>query len=797
MNLKTFVLFLLASVFSTHALSQRSFTISGFVVDKSNEPITSLEIILIRDSTAIKSEITNSKGYFSFFTESGNITLEIKHMGILISSKKMILLSDTVLGKIQLVTFTKQETAVITQQKPLFEKKPDKLIFNVEASLLAAGGDGIDVLNATPTLKVLNDRIMMIGKSGMNILLNGRSIGLSGDDLFQFLRNLKSSEIKKIEVITNPSAKYDAEGNSGIVNIITKTAAKNSFLGGLNFSWSQANKAIAQAGSNVTYQKKNITFMAFLNHSNGSIEPIQEFTLNYPNSIWRETNLKRNFISNTSAKLNIEYSINPKWMLGCTFSHANSNPVLKTNDNSYIFSTNESLDSSIINTTRLSLNRITNNLSVYSGVTLDTLGRRMQIDLDVLQYSSTSKNNFFSNSFDLNGSLKPNSFFSALNNGDLDFSIITSRIDFEYPTQKRMSLNFGAKLSFIKNLSNINFFNKTSGVPILDPNQTNEFNYEEKIQALYASAAKNLGKKLSLQLGMRLENTQTTGFSRTLNQVTKNNYLRLFPSFYATYPFKDYQTLSFAYNKRIQRPSYNDLNPFRYYSTSFNYSEGNPYLQPFFSHNLELSLSHKDLYFMVFGSIIRNSSNEVALVSPNSIIQIVKPINFLNQYALGFFQGYNFRVKNSFESNNSVSVVYNKSVSTIEQIIPTISKVSGNFTSANAIALDKKKNFKAEVQFFYQLPSVVGSYALSGYSQLDIGFRCALMQKKLQLGVNFMDVYKGSAQVFQQSVNTIGQRNYDYADTRRIKISLTYNFGKKLNKQEKNAINEEEKGRIK
>jgi len=797
MTKKYLLLLLLIILFQNKIFSQ--IKISGQIKDEKDNPVEFIEIQLQnKDSIIFKSELTNVEGKFILETEKGEYSLLIRQLGKIYYKQKINVNQDTYIGIINITEKTQElQEVVITSKKKLIERKVDRLIFNVENSISASGGDAIDALKVTPSIRVQNDIISMIGKNGMGIMINDKIIQLSGDDLINYLKNLKSDDIKKIEVITSPPSKYEAQGNSGLVNIVLKSAKSNSFNGNFRNVLSQSNKTIGSTGFSLNYQKNKTTITSNINYSNGIIEPNQEYNLTYPTYLWQEINNKTNYTNSLSGRLNIDYRLSDKTKIGTEYTYSNSKPLIKSVNKSFIYNRNTiELDSIIRNESRLDFKRNTKSINVYSITEIDTLGKKISFDFDYLNFNSNSNNNFSSNSFYPNNSLIPNSNFIANNGGLQKIDIYTTKLDFEYPTSWA-NFSFGSKLSFIKNESDVSFFNLTTGNSILDPSKSNIFTYNENIQAFYVSGNKKLSDKLELQLGLRAENTQTTGFSKTLNETTKNNYFKLFPTVFLSYTINEDKLLSFNYSKRIDRPSYSDLNPFRFYTTSFNFSEGNPFLNPSFSENFELSYTYKNAYSSLYVNYLENGFDQVTYVEPNSIIQKVKPNNFFNQVNFGFFQSYSFKIKDYWENNSDISVFYYKTNSDIPNIVPSISTWSGSFNTQNSFILDKNKKYKAELSFMYQLPSLAGSYELSSYYQLNIGFKANYFSNKLQISVNAIDILKSNKQIFTQFVNNIKQENLDYADIRRLRISLVYNFGKKLNIDKRDNSNIDEKNRIK
>lgn len=784
-----FIIFLL--IFNSfHSFSQN--TITG-IVKENNEPYSHLEIVLYKN-VPIESVFTDEHGLFQFKVEKGNYKLEGRLLGKILFTRDVVVSDDLNLGDIEIESTQELSEVVVTARKNLIERKVDRLVFNVENSIAASGGDALDALKVTPGITVNNDQIAMIGKGNLNVMINDRLVNLSGSELTNFLNSLKSDDIKKIEVITSPPARYDAQGNSGLINIVTKSVKTDSFYGSIRGGISQANKNVGSGGINLNYQKNKSTITSSINYANGSVEPFQNYTLKYPNYIWIEDNNKRNFINNLSGRFTYDYRINQKTRIGAEYNISNVLPLVKSYNESKIYNPSKVLDSIISTQSRIEMNRLTNAINLYSIIDVDTLGKKLNIDLDYVKYNSKSENTFFSNSFLADGTIKPNNFFSANNSSNLDIDIITTRIDMDYPT-KFAKLNFGSKLTFINNLSGVKFYNTTSGSPTLDPLQTNDFEYNENIQALYISGSKNLTKSLELQIGLRGEYTQTIGNSLTLTEKTTNDYFNLFPTLFLNHNINEYKSLSFNYNKRINRPSYNNLNPFRFYSTPFNFAEGNPFLQPSFSDNFEISFVYKNSYSMFYVSHINDGFDQVTLVEPNSITQRVFPINFYNQLNTGFYQGYSFNLKNVWENNSNVSVFYTKTNSKSSNVLG-VEAWSGSIRTNNAFILDKNKRFRAELNFNYQLPSIAGSYELSSFYQLDLGLRGNFLNNKLNVIINGVDVFKTNKQTFSQTVNNIQQENFDYRDVRRVRLTVVYNFGKSFKMNKKSEANKDEKSRI-
>lgn len=770
--------------------------VNGQIKNQNDKGIQFLEIqFKNKDSVIVKSELTGIDGDFSVTIDKGEYLMLIKEFGKMIQEQRINADQNLNIGVIKIVENKEQlEEVTITSKKKLIVRKIDRLVFNVENSITAVGGDATDALKLTPGLRIENDQISMIGKSGMSVMIDDKLIKLSGDDLVGYLKSIPADNIKSIEVISNPPAKYDAEGNSGIVNIKLKKAKNNSISGNLKTSYTQAKYPLGSFGGGLNYQKDKLTITSNVIYNNGSTAPYQEYTINYPNYTWFETNKVRSLQNNLSGGISLDYKINSKTTIGGQYSGVLSKPIRKGLNTSNIINNNSVLDSLIITPSRLVIDRKTHSLNFHTITKIDSLGTQLSADVDYFSYSSDLNNEFNTNSYFPDGEAIPDRYIAANNLSNQNIDIYSAKVDYDMPMEW-VNLSFGGKVSFINSDSNVSYFDTTNSEPIFDQSKSNIFDYKENTQALYISGNKSLSKKWDVQLGFRLENTQTKGFSETFDQTHTNNYFKIFPTFYLTYKFSEDGTFGFNYNRRIDRPGFSKLNPFRFYTSSFNYSEGNPFLQPYFTDNIELSHTYKNLYSSVYAYYLKNGFDEVAFVSAGSITQIVRPINFYTEKSIGLVESYTFNKWKWWESNNQLNIYYSQTTSDIPNVVSNIKNWTCSFNSNNGFNLNKAKTIKSELNFTYKSPSVAGSYKVSEFYYFDTGFSFLFLEKKLQATVNFMDVFRTQKRTFTQYVNGIKQENYDYRDTQKIRLSLVWNFGKTIKASKKKLSNEEEKKR--
>ena len=785
-----------ALICSSILYSQNKLT--GQVVNSKNQPLEFIDVLLInKDSITIKNGLTDLNGHFKIILDSGDYLLRLRQFNTVLWEKKIKIDQDFDLGNIKLKEKEqKLKEVVVSGKKKIIERKVDRLVFNVENSVVMSSGDALDVLKATPSLLTQENSISIIGKSTVSVMVDDRIIQLSGEDLSNFLKSIPSESISKIEIITAPPAKYEAQGNSGLINIVLKKNKKNFFNGNIKTSYTQAKYDTENIGGALNYQKNNLSVTSNLDFTNGITAPIQKYNYFYPQYTWKENYNVKNSRDNGTARIALDYKMTNATTIGIEYNGILNNSDIKSKNQAGIYNnTSNALDSTIVTSSIKSIERKTNSVNFHTITKLDTIGKKVSFDIDYFQYGNAMNNNFNTRTLLENGNIKPSSLFSALNDGEQTIKIYSSKVDIYLPL-KWANLSMGGKLSFTKNDNKTLFYDIALEQFIFDPQKSSHFLYEENNNAVYLSVNKDLSKEWSVQLGLRLENTLTKStLLSELNNTYKNNYTELFPSFYLTYNTDSEATLSFTYTRRIDRPSYNLLNPFRIYSTSTNYTEGNPYLNPYFSNNFEVSYMKGDFYHSLFFNYINNGIDQVTFTNDNQDYQYTTPYNFITIKEIGLSENYTFSKVKGWVSNNGLTLFYNNNKSSLQNIPNDIEGLTVYFSSNNDFTLNTSKTFKAELNFTYQSNSVTNSYKTTSYYRFDTGIKKDFFNKKCQFGIAVTDIFRTSAIKFSNNVNGIYQEKYDYPDTQKIRFSLIYKFGKSIKEDNRQFSNAEEQKR--
>ncbi len=777
--------------------------LSGNISDK-QAPISDVAVLLYRgaDSVMLKSTITDSVGRFGFEDVSiGRYFLKTYHARY--RDTVINISSEFLSGHLPLSINLAQKSEVelkevsVTYKKPLIERKGDRLVFNLENSIASVGGDALDALSKTPGVRVNNENISIVGKSSVRIMVNDRLLELSGGDLVNYLKTLSADDISAIEVITNPSAKYDAEGNSGIINLRLKKNSKEGWTIGFRASYIQATYPNAAGGATFDYKKNKLTLHSNLSGNEGATAPLSQLFVFYPQQSWYQTDQRKDYAKNMSGQAGIDYQLSKNSVAGISYSGSSGRPDMKEGINTPIYNAGNILDSSLRTSAFTNRKTAYQSVDAYYQCKLDTAGKKISVDANYSVFFDSRDKAYTSQTFDDANSPVAASYKQYKSDGTQQGDIFTLKADADIP-MKNYALSFGGKMTVINNTSGYSFYNSVNGYYIPDTTQSNNFFYTEQVQALYASIDKTI-EKWEIQAGLRGELTETKAYSPTLDFTSTSQYFKVFPTFNINFKNDDNNTFSLNYGRRIDRPSYWDLNPFKWYFNQYSTAQGNPYLQPSYNNNLELDYNYKDFLTVgVYYSLGTNLQDRILVVSNSSDTQTNIIRNFLttNSYGLNFT--YIFNKLKWLESNNQFQLFYTQSVSDLPETIHILHGMSEYLSSSNSIMLNMQKTISGEVNFWYQFAGIDGVDKSSRFYNLDIGLKLKTLHKKMEISAAGGDIFRRSTGTYYTSVNGISQVAHNYFDSRVLRLTIKYKFGNdQLKPTAHQAGNQEEAGRIK
>lgn len=792
MKKATLLIFLILPLF---CLAQASFKLKGKIANETI-PLEWADISISNsEGKIIDGSTSKQDGSFEINLKKGSYKIGITLLEFTDYEKEFTIENDTDLGTIILKeSATNLKEVVIESKKKTIEQKTDRLVYNLENNVTTVGGDALSAINTAPGVVVQNNTINILGKGTSRVMIDGRMIELVGEELNNFLKSISAGDIKNIEIISNPPAKYDAEGTGGLINIIMKKGVRDSWKNTTTVSYDQNKYNIYTLRDNFFYNKNKFRFSTSINAKTGYLNATDDLKMYFPDGLSHMKSVTKVKTENLSGKLALDYDLSEHITIGFQYLNDRNNPDFKSDIRIENYNTQNELDNVTLNNSFTDKGSKNQTYNAHLITKLDSLKRKLSFDVDYFNYSSKFDRNFVANNF------TPDMTFvdinqSGRNISNQDIDNWSFKADMEHPLQA-LNLSYGAKMSFTNSVSDVLYFNTITGTPELDSNQSNRFKYTENNQAVYVNADKKLNEKWNLQMGLRLENTQTNGFSETLNQETENNYLKLFPTFYASYKKNENNTFSLNYGKRINRPRFDLLNPFRIYINSNSYSEGNPFLRPSFSDNFELAHSYKEiLRTSVFVNVISNGYGVLFTSNPETNTQIVTRENYFKNLNYGIGESYSASFTDWWSSENSLYLLGAKT-----EFIKDINATPSNslqidFSTNNTFLLSKKT--KLQIDFTYATPFKSGLYEVGYASSFDIGFKQDLLNKTMQIAFLANDIFNTShLKDFTSVINGVKQVYEEKQSNRFARLSVVYNFGnKKINVQQRDFGNKEENKR--
>lgn len=756
-------------------------TLTGKVVDSKKVGLPFVNITLQKpsSSTVIKGTTSNDAGLFEIEgLEKGNYILIISFLGYRTIERPLEMNASIHLGDFILEEeFEALNEVTLVGRKKLIERKIDRLVFNVENSSKSSEGDALQVLTVTPGIRVQNDRISMIGKNTLAVMVNDKIIRLSGEDLSNFLKSIASEDIKNIEVITTPPAKYEATGNSGMVNIKLKRARQDSWNALFRGNYWQRTFPNVSTGGNFNYNKGKLSIASSAFYRTGLYFQEQDDFAFFPDALWYTSSPFEANTEGLNGRVDLNYqltnnvSIGAQYLFNRTAYDVTDSPFTPVTANN----TGEIIQS-LQSEGTMDLSPTINAANINSVIQLDTIGKKATVNIDYFTYRNPDTKTY-SGIFDI---VNPSSqqFYAGVNTNEQDVTNISGTLDFEYPTNWG-SLSFGGKITQSKSLNNITFFN--SGFvdnPVTDfPLDSNDFEYIENIQALYISSSKSLGEKWEAQLGFRFEATQTESLSSNLNLKETNDYIKLFPTFYLSHNPNENNSLVFSYSKRIDRPQFFDLNPNIYFINPFQTIEGNPFLQPSFVDNFELSHTYKNLSSKVYYSDERDIFAQVPLpdASTNSIRFTNE--NYINTQRFGFSTSFMFNKWNWWTSNSSFDINFSRSQFDLDTPQDDLSGLNSRISTNNDFVLNENKTLLTGINYWYSFPGVDGIFETESISSLYLSLQYLMLDKNLRFSVRGNDIFRTQATRQSTTVNGVFQEARYYYDSQSLIVSISYKFG--------------------
>lgn len=791
--MRKMMILLTALTFSIVSHAQnRTGKITGSVIDGNTKTIESATITLLRakDSSIAKMSVADKTGKFTFeAVPEGRYMVSITAVGHNKGFSETFEITEAnlsiALKTVELIPMAKNlGAATVIAKKPLIEQKLDRTIVNVEASVTNVGNSALEVLEKSPGITVDKDgNISLKGKQGVVVMIDGRPSYLSGPDLANMLKSMSASQLDQIEIMTNPPAKYDAAGNSGVINIKTKKNKQFGYNGSLTTGYTQGRYPRFNEGANFNYRNGKLNLFTSLNYNRNHKGEDLLITRNFRESttkdilsIFDQKATMGNESHFYSGKIGLDYTASKKTTLGFVLNGFYNPSTWKSNTDTYIYDPNNVLTSQ---TKTFSQNdekwkNFSSNFNLRT--VLDSAGQEITADLDYIQYRSTSKQPLVSSYYNNTGILTktPDTLM-----GDLpqDITIYSGKLDYTLPLKKAAKFEAGVKSSYVKTDNNANYDSLNNGQMLHDYNRSNHFVYQENVNAAYVNYSRPLGKKWSGQFGLRMENTNAKGNQLTTGVQFKRNYTQLFPTAYLQYTANEKNSFVINYGRRINRPDYGDLNPFIHFLDRYTFEQGNPNLKPQFSHNIELSHTYKGfltttLNYSTTTDIIQQVIEQNELNNET----FIKKANIATRNQVGIAvsaykeitKWWSGNIYMNFANNHFKGVVNNENISI--GIAMLMVQAQQQFKWG--------KGWGAELSGFYRSKGLEGVIFIEPIAQVNAGFSKQVLKNKGSVRLNFRDIFAGGKFKGYSKYGNVDAKFTDINDSRAVSLSFTWRFNK-------------------
>lgn len=790
-----------------NAQSEATAQLSGKIATSTNEPLpyANLVVFKVSDSSMVKGAMSDDLG--SFLIEkvpAGKYYVSASILGFKNYNSEVFEIGPNEkreFGTLQLEEESFElEGVTVTSKKPLIQSKVDRVVLNVENSVLATGNNAMDILQRAPGVTVDNGVISLIGKSNVLILINGKQTYLSQDQLQNLMASTQSSAIESIEIMTNPSAKYDAAGNAGIINIKLKKSQDAGTNVITNLSNGQGRYRKTNGGVALNHRNDLLNIFANYDYSDNEdfrlIDVDRSASFSGQSTFFNSSSFNKTQYKTHNFKIGTDVNLSAKSTLGFIISGNFRDGDSRLTGTTEIGSQPGVVDSTVVG---LNLGRFPTRYVTYNAnynVELDTVGTNIAFSYD---YSDSRRDEsfLFSNRFldeDENEYRATN--FRNLTPQNVD--IYVGKVDFAHPINEISKVEAGLKYSSVKTDNVLQFdVLQEDGSYLNDERRSNRFIYDEEISAAYGNYNIQLGT-YEIQAGLRAERTASTGNSVTDNNVVDRTYTDYFPSLFVQKKFDDSNTLIASYGRRIDRPNYGSLNPFVYFIDQYTFRFGNPFLNPQYTNTYNIGYQLKNKYKLDLS--YSRTKDAIAYIVPTdpatqAISQTDANLRGFNSYSLNINAP--IEVTKWWSTYNNLSIYYNQYLSdNIEGAPQQLERLAWQSSTNHTFIIDDRSS--AEFSATYVSPNVYGVFNTISRYRVDLGISRTFIEDALNIKLAVTDIFDawGERTIFSSLPNSAYDIDSDF-DSTVVRLSLSYKFGNiKLKSTDKTGGAEEEEKRL-
>nr|WP_229077945.1 outer membrane beta-barrel family protein [Bacteroides uniformis] len=776
-------------------LPAQTYRLSGCVQDENRQPVEVANVLLkqAKDSTYITGMLTDTQGCFSFDQPLGEYLLHITLIGSEDLYVPVVLQGNKNVGELTLKSSSALlDEVTVTAARPVIKRLVDRVVFDAHNTIASAGGSALDLLREVPGLQVGQNSIGIIGKGGIKVYINDRETKLSGDELIDYLRSYDASQILKVEVITTPPSKYDAAGNAGIINIRLKSRPKDYVGGTASASYSTGEKDnYGYGGINLNLSKGRVS--SFLNGgtTQGNYETREKNYRYFPQNTWNSRADYTNYMNSFYLQGGVDVSLERDWTVGmqAIYNHSAPKPGNALSWTEVYDASTAVLDSLLYSNSDKDTSSDRLNLNFHTDKVWDDKGKKMTWDVDYLRDNRDENMGFLSKTLLPDGTEIPGTNFDYNYLQHRKVDVVSSALDFILPFEK-YKITAGAKVSFTNTRNGINY--DTSDPTLV---QDDYFRYKEQIYALYADYSREFSERFSMQLGLRMEHTRTTGISEAKDTEDKHDYTRLFPTVYLLYSPTDGHALNFSFSNRISRPSQNMVNPFPFYQNKYTYACGREDLNPSYTYNAELGYTLKNNFNVsAYYSYSDDVFFQVVDLDAETNVTSFLWENFMQTHAFGLNNSYTFRTK-WLQIYAQHGVNYRRTTSSAATTSPEEKGWAYNASLRNTFFFNEKKTLLATLSGSYSSRQYQGIYLMSPTYSVSAGMLYRLLDNKLSLSLNVNNLFVSHSKLETMSngLKIIADNQFAFASFR---IGVSYTFGGDIRSKGQRNSNEDIQRRL-
>ena len=776
-------------------LSAQTYRLSGCVQDENRQPVEVANVLLkqAKDSAYITGMLTDTQGCFSFDQPLGEYLLHITLIGSEDLYVPVVLRGNKNVGELTLKSSSALlDEVTVTAARPVIKRLVDRVVFDAHNTIVSAGGSALDLLREVPGLQVGQNSIGIIGKGGIRVYINDRETKLSGDELIDYLRSYDASQILKVEVITTPPSKYDAAGNAGIINIRLKSRPKDYVGGTASASYSAGEKDnYGYGGVSLNLSKGRVS--SFLNGgtTQGNYETREKNYRYFPQNTWNSRADYTNYMNSFYLQGGVDVSLERDWTVGmqAIYNHSAPKPGNALSWTEVYDASTAVLDSLLYSNSDKDTGSDRLNLNFHTDKVWDDKGKKMTWDVDYLRDNRDENMGFLSKTLLPDGTEIPGTNFDYNYLQHRKVDVVSSALDFILPFEK-YKITAGAKVSFTNTRNGINY--DTSDPTLV---QDDYFRYKEQIYALYADYSREFSERFSMQLGLRMEHTRTTGISEAKDTEDKHDYTRLFPTVYLLYSPTDGHALNFSFSNRISRPSQNMVNPFPFYQNKYTYACGREDLKPSYTYNVELGYTLKNNFNVsAYYSYSDDVFFQVVDLDAETNVTSFLWENFMQTHAFGLNNSYTFRTK-WLQTYAQHGVSYRRTTSSAATTSPEEKGWAYNASLRNTFFFNEKKTLLATLSGSYSSRQYQGIYLMSPTYSVSAGMLYRLLNNKLSLSLNVNNLFVSHSKLETMSngLKIIADNQFAFTS---FHIGVSYTFGGDIRSKGQRNSNEDIQRRL-